>query len=1018
MRLFAGTALGLVVVLVSCGAPKPVSQSAPTVSSAAASASAASRPSEPPDEPLPKLRTGSLEPEQMDGVRDLRLVGRHVANGIETLSAELGEAESFSWRIAVSVDASPGGAAPAFSFVAAAPGSGRSVDRVWIRRPVSDQPAAGDLFFPASGSKPGRHARFRVGDTQKAPSDPAVRVAWLRALADVLGGPVQRTPWSVFASERLKALAESLDPKPKAKSVQRAAAGAPRVRLAPSRPPAHDELAELMEITTGATAVQEALQQDRTLFLEASKEPATIPIAALEPPTLEQHPWSKMLSSLGPVPIETFAASTPAEFYYVRAADFPALLQLLDQVDAWGTPAANVLDEVSEERDLSSRYEGQLGLQRGPLTRALGGAVVGEVAVMGSDPYLKEGSDVTLLLRVKSRALFDAALAATMADLEKAHRAISRSKRVHGGVAVSVARSADGFVAQQRASVDDVEVVSNSPAAMDIVLDAMQGRHARLADEPDFRFMLARDSAERADVLAYLGDRFVGTVVGPRQKVLEARRAIALSELMTPGLAALLYGVMQGRTPDKVEDLVAAGLLKKEELSHVSGARIDWKPGSAARSTWGTLAAATPLVDLPAPATVTASEKASYERFARGYQYDWAAYIDPVALRFAFDGKTVRVSMRELPLIDGTKYREIAGFVGTAGFSAPAVVGGMRLVAGIGADSEPRRDLTQTLRGLSSHPLKFDWVGDWAAAGLADRAVVAKFYRAFDRKVPEMPAPERPDRARRDRDLLEQVPQLPIYAELAVKSAAQAALALAAVRLLANETIPGMFEWGEASRYRDVPIVRVALKKELTQGLVDDAPEVTVYCAVTQGALLLTLQPWLMERLVDEQLDGTGPTVRHGAGGPPERATQLSLDVGSDPGKALWSMIAWGLESEMLRSSAASAQSLAGALLRGAPENAFDAAAIRDLALAYFGAIPVSPDGGTYTLAKEGIRDPARGTHYAPIWPALPVAGSPVARVLQALAHVRTDVAFDEEGKNEKGDVMRSLSARATFGLR
>jgi hypothetical protein len=78
----------------------------------------------------------------------------------------------------------------------------------------------------------------------------------------------------------------------------------------------------------------------------------------------------------------------------------------------------------------------------------------------------------------------------------------------------------------------------------------------------------------------------------------------------------------------------------------------------------------------------------------------------------------------------------------------------------------------------------------------------------------------------------------------------------------------------------------------------------------------------------------------------------------------------------------------------------------------------VTPDGGAWTLAKEGLRDPARGTHYAPVYPDVPVPGSPVNKVIQALARVRTQVAFDDEGTDDAGKTMRSLRARATFGLR
>src|SRR5204862_368980 len=81
-----------------------------------------------------------------------------------------------------------------------------------------------------------------------------------------------------------------------------------------------------------------------------------------------------------------------------------------------------------------------------------------------------------------------------------------------------------------------------TPAAIERVLDAVDGKRARLADEMDFRYMLGRDAADHHPLLFFLGDRFISEVIGPRQKILEARRQLAAAELMTPGFAALLYG--------------------------------------------------------------------------------------------------------------------------------------------------------------------------------------------------------------------------------------------------------------------------------------------------------------------------------------------------------------------------------------------------------------------------------------------------------------------------------------------
>src|SRR5258705_5561974 len=97
--------------------------------------------------------------------------------------------------------------------------------------------------------------------------------------------------------------------------------------------------------------------------------------------------------------------------------------------------------------------------------------------------------------------------------------------------------------------------------------------------------MLARDADVPAELLAFIGDRFVENVVGPGQKIAEARRQVALSELTAPPMAALLYGWVHGKSPTDKNELIRSGLLAATELKHQDGARIDWAPGSAPRST-------------------------------------------------------------------------------------------------------------------------------------------------------------------------------------------------------------------------------------------------------------------------------------------------------------------------------------------------------------------------------------------------------------------------------------------------
>ena len=67
------------------------------------------------------------------------------------------------------------------------------------------------------------------------------------------------------------------------------------------------------------------------------------------------------------------------------------------------------------------------------MTRLLGPAVIEDLAVVGSDPYLREGSDLTIVFRVTSKAAFDAGLATTLmvngADARRRHHVVGRARR-------------------------------------------------------------------------------------------------------------------------------------------------------------------------------------------------------------------------------------------------------------------------------------------------------------------------------------------------------------------------------------------------------------------------------------------------------------------------------------------------------------------------------------------------------------------------------------------------------------
>ena len=981
--------------------PKPSPVPAPRHSPEVAPPAQLTEETEPPS---PGLRTGRIPPIDHDAPLQLK-VRRHVIDGDEQLlelvlpefAAEV-PGDSF-W---LGTEARITGSSAPFQLVS----RGKASEMVlWLRRPKAELASEimGDAYTPSVGAQPGHHFRFRA-PAPSGPVSPDLIPQWAAAATAYLAD--EGGLFGTSAASRLRArykLPSALN-----QTWNGRGGGA--------------ELAELMDTFSGHAAVQAALAQHRGTILSASKLPRSLPIGQLEPPALSRHPWAELSKRLGTKPPEEpLAKAVPADFYFVRAKSFGAFTEILSLLESFGAPAADAFDGEASERGSRPRYLAELGVETGDLSRVLGPEVVQDFALVGSDPYVHEGSDVTLIFRLKSPLLFRAALTKALATHGAAHGGTQSSSFSHEGITVDVARSPDGRVRQHHAVVGELELVSNSPGAIKRVISTIQGRAPKLVDEPDFQYMLARDADVPADVLAFLGDKFVEAVVGPAQKIAEARRQVALTELTAPSVAALLFGWVHGKSPADKSELLRSGLLAPGELTHQSGGRIDWAPGSAPRSVWGTPAALEPLIDLPLVSKVSVAERDSYAEFAQAYQRRWSQYIDPIALRLSSarrgESRGLHAELRVLPLVPAD---EAARFdLGGDGRLAPSeLASGARLSLGIGARSSLRSELSGWLAWASAHGpnLQLDWLGDYAMLGVADRAELLNAARSLrqSREFPleRPPSAEELSRAETPRDDFDLLPGLPVYAVVGLRSRVAAAVALSAVRGLVDSVAPGAVDWAPFAAYRGVEVVRVLGR--------DRGHEVAIYYALAGDALVLSFNRSVMRTLIEQALDGKLPsqgTLAAAAAGPPSDG-QVVLELAPSKKGALRTLLGWSL-AVAAQEGARHSRAAAEAVLRGVPESAHKPERSAELARAYLGSLPLTPDGRRYWLSPEGISDPLRGSAHAPEWPSVPTPESSTEQLLVALSRVRSDLTFDEEPElAQNAQRLRSLRARFDLWLR
>ncbi len=943
-----------------------------------------------PDDPLPALRTGVVEP-QTYAAMPSKLVAytQDPANGYEYLEYHLERQSQHSgvhWQ-GVTFD-------PPTTTMLAGSRRGLFVDaqKLIIRRPLA-------------GAKPRIRGQLLGGHWVKgvprkvvvpfdldtsaiaagtATRDPGVRARFAELLATEL--EEWEHPWAKFAAGRLPAAIAGVRLQPR------------KVGLTNDRPQRTD-LTRLMDTTSGVLSMQEALQHDRGLRVLGVQQTPTIDVSTLTGPTLDAHPFDAMRAQLPGAPtldfaaVEPLAKAAPAEFWYARFADIRLMLRLLDEADTWITPIVQVLQKNPEDRKLAERYQTQLGLRRTGLARALGHTVVESVAVVGSDPYLREGSDVTLIFALRNQTLFDQELAGHLQAYRQQFPDMTTTTVDHEGVAITVSRDPSGRLRQHRAQVGNLALVGNSMGAMRKILDTLGGRSPALASEPDLHYMLARDPGSH-QAFAFLSDKFIANVVGPTQKIQAARRQIALAELLSPGYAALLYGWLYGHQPATTEELIAQGVLAAEELKHGDGTPIVFTPGSAARSLWGSPDALTPLIDLPPLKLVTGPEEAAYRRFVRTYQTYWKRFIDPVAIRLDIQSEGGRelanIDVRILPLISASDYNQIASEVGDARVKVPNIDSGLMTVYAIADDAPGRKDLNSLMRkATGNRDLGVDWLGGWVAFGVEDRTSLLMLLSWLDTTVQKKA--DRDSNLFDDAELWNRLGKFPGYFAAEVKNPAPLVATLAGLKAMANDVAPGVIEWEQFDTHGDIPIVRVRMNPKMPLLLKrEQAEAVAIYYALFGTGFAISPNLGTLKRVVDRLKKNPPVTVEEGAG-------QFVMQAHSEVGRPMSTAFLWMLQGQANETQQAGREA-AEIIMRATGQTSSSSPDFARLARSYLGSVPLTAHGDhDFVYTTTGTGDPEQGTKLRPEFGELPYPNSPIGVLIKRLTGFRGQVAFDPE---------------------
>ena len=443
--------------------------------------------------------------------------------------------------------------------------------------------------------------------------------------------------------------------------------------------------ADLFSIFTGALAVQESLQLDEVGGEISGQRPTppraalgdAVPVSELVGPSVKSHPWKEMLADRRPE-VSPLAQSVPDDFYFVLFRSVNKLFEVMTSSDLWSTHLLNQSVQDARTQLLGQRVQRELGIKVDESLSRLYADTVEEVAVTGSDLFVSEGSDLTILFQLKQPAPFRAQMDSVLADLVKTMPGIERTLTIMRGVPVehlsTIDRSINVFSAYPS---PELHVRSNSPVALERVLAAIKGENAdgaavtRLGDTDEYKYIrtLMKRGAAEEDGFVYLSDPFIRRMVGAEVKLTERRRMLCYNHLRMIGHASLMYATERGKAPESLDGLVGSECLPLDFGSGQLGCpdggeyRLGEDGHTGVCSHHGHTHWMTPCCEIPV-SEATASEGQLYQEFVDNYNTYWTTFFDPIALRIQATPERYRIETIVLPLIDNTVYASLASVLG------------------------------------------------------------------------------------------------------------------------------------------------------------------------------------------------------------------------------------------------------------------------------------------------------------------------------------------------------------------
>jgi hypothetical protein len=346
------------------------------------------------------------------------------------------------------------------------------------------------------------------------------------------------------------------------------------------------------------------------------------------------------------VPIEELASRVPPECFYLRFGSFTNYVWFHDLAERYGGDMAQAVLLRGFNYESSARMERMLAAKMTQIAKMFGDKLIGDMAVIGSDLYMKEGASLGVVFFAKQPDLLAAAIESDRKSIARENPDAAIEKLQIAGKEVLLIRTPDNRIRSFYVADGAYVCVTTSETIVRRFIEVGRGAPS-LAETNHFKAARSwMPDGNNYNVFAYFSPQFFYRLVSPQYQIELRRRLEAIAHIEVAELASQAAAA-EGVDPENLVAMREHGLLPPWFNQRADGAETIRAQGEWIDSLRGGRGSFLPIADVVV-SSVSETEAQRYAQTADFYQNEWRQ-MDPMI-----------VGLRRFQSEDGSDREKIA----------------------------------------------------------------------------------------------------------------------------------------------------------------------------------------------------------------------------------------------------------------------------------------------------------------------------------------------------------------------